>query len=203
MGEEVEFDFVLLDATGRFLPPKGVADYCAAQIGEDRVESEPDENGHFRFRYRFDRLRAGEEVDVRAAAYAQVGSRDFVRVRGQWMRTQEGAVESDRPVARDTIALTGYEAEVELRLQQPPDELDRGSGLLRFRRLDGQVANVYIERRDRPGFSLSGPDGRGYYTVRYRPTGEQLNPTETTPVEFSVYDVGGRKHGAAMNLETP
>ena len=46
VGEEVQFDFLLLDGLGRFRVPAGVAHYVAVLNGEDRVEVAPDELGH-------------------------------------------------------------------------------------------------------------------------------------------------------------
>ena len=210
VGETVQFDFVLTDFWGRFVAPTGLADYCVAipsglrtGIGSERTEAEPDERGHFRFSYALDRARPGEKVPVTATAYQQRGSRDHMKVRGQWLTADSPYAEPDRKVAGDSIQLTIYQTKVEMKIVRPADDLDPESGVLRLQRLDGIGPPVYMDKPGRPGFRLDGPEPNGYYRVEYQPTGEQLNPTGTTEVEFSVYDLGGQRHVVSQTLSTP
>jgi len=209
VGETVQFDFVLTDFWGRFVAPTGLADYCVTMIGSERAEAEPDERGHFRFSYAFDRTRPGEKVPVTATAYQQRGSRDHMKIRGQWLTADSPYAEPDRKIAGDSIQLTIYQTKVEMKIVRPADDLDPESGVLRLQRLDGTAAPVYtgtpvyIDKPGRPGFRLDGPEPNGYYRVKYQPTGEQLNPSGTTEVEFSVYDLGGQRHVVSQTLSTP
>ncbi len=209
VGEMVQFDFVLTDFWGRFVAPTGLADYCVAMIGSERTEAEPDERGHFRFSYALDRARPGEKVPVTATAYQQRGSRDHMKIRGQWLTADSPYAEPDRKIAGDSIELTIYQTKVEMKIVRPADDLDPESGVLRLQRLDGTAAPVYtgtpvyIDKPGRPGFRLDGPEPNGYYRVEYQPAGEQLNPTGTTEVEFSVYDLGGQRHVVSQTLSTP
>jgi hypothetical protein len=209
VGETVQFDFVLTDIWGRFVAPTGLADYCVAMIGSERAEAEPDERGHFRFSYALDRARPGEKVPVTATAYQQRGSRDHMKIRGQWLTADSPYAEPDRKIAGDSIQLTIYQTKVEMKIVRPADDLDPESGVLRLQRGDGTAAPVYtgtpvyIDKPGRPGFRLDGPEPNGYYRVEYQPTGEQLNPTGTTEVEFSVYDLGGQRHVVSQTLSTP
>ena len=209
VGENVQFDFVLTDFWGRFVAPTRLADYCVAMIGSERAEAEPDERGHFRFSYALDRARPGEKVPVTATAYQQRGSRDHMKIRGQWLTADSPYAEPDRKIAADSIQLTIYQTKVEMKIVRPADDLDPESGVLRFHRLDGAAAPVYtgtpvyIDKPGRPGFRLDGPEPNGYYRVEYQPTGAQLNPTGTTEVEFSVYDLGGHRHVVSQTLSTP
>ncbi|MFH1111097.1 MAG: hypothetical protein V1790_18160 [Planctomycetota bacterium] len=210
VGETVQFDFVLTDWLGRFVAPTGLADYCVAipsrlrtGIGDERIETEPDAKGHFRFSYTVDRVRAGEKIKVTATAYQQRGSRDQMKVRGQWLTADSPYAEPDRKIAGDAIQLTIYQTKVEMKIVRPADDLDPESGVLRLQRLDGTGVPVYIDKPGRPGFRLDGPEPNGYYRVEYQPTGEQLNPTGTTEVEFSVYDLGGQRHVVSQTLSTP
>ena len=172
-------------------------------IGSERTEAEPDERGHFRFSYALDRARPGDKVPVTATAYQQRGSRDHMKIRGQWLSADSPYAEPDRQIAGDSIQLTIYQTKVEMKIVRPADDLDPESGVLRLQRLDGTAAPVYIDKPGRPGFRLDGPEPHGYYRVEYQPSGEQLNPTGTTEVEFSVYDLGGQRHVVSQTLSTP
>ena len=202
-GEEVRFDFVLVDPRGRLLNPLGLADYCVAFIGAERFEADPEPNGHFRFVYSFDRIQPGATIPVRADAYRRVGGRDYIRVQGQWLQSLSPYEIADKRIAGDTLILAAYQVEIELSLVRPPDDLEPDSGVLRIRRDDGVVTSVYIDRPGRPGFALTGPDADGYYRVRYTPTGGQLNPVGKTEVEFVIYDLAGHRHRVTAELDTP
>ena len=203
VGETVQFDFVLTDFWGRFVAPTGLADYCVTMIGSERAEAESDERGHFRFSYALDHARPGEKVLVTATAYQQRGSRDHMNIRGQWLTADSPYAEPDRKIAGDSIQLTIYQTKVEMKIVRPADDLDPESGVLRLQRGDGAGTPVYIDKPGRPGFRLDGPEPNGYYRVKYQPTGEQLNPSGTTEVEFSVYDLGGQRHVVSQTLSTP
>ena len=142
VGETVQFDFVLTDLWGRFVAPTGLADYCVAMIGSERTEAEPDERGHFRFSYALDRARPGDKVPVKVTAYQQRGSRDHMKVRGQWLTADSLYAEPDRKIAGDAIQLTIYQTNIEMKIVRPADDLDPVSGVLRLQRLDGTAAPV-------------------------------------------------------------
>jgi hypothetical protein len=203
VGEEVSFDFVLQNTNRQLVPPTGVADYCAAMIGSQRLESESDEFGHFTFRHRFDGVQPGQEFDIRATAYEQRGSRDFMKVGGQWLEAESPYSVADRKVAEDSIRLSIYQSLVDLRIVRPSDDLDPETGVLRIRRTDGSSTAVYINRPNRPGFTLEGPSPDGYYRVTYPPSGDDLNKTGTTDVDFTIYDLAGQRHTVATTLDTP
>ena len=203
VGEVVEFDMVLQDGYRHFVSPFGLADYCAAQIGPERVEVVADVAGHFVFSYRFDGVEPGERITVRASAYRQRGERDFMKVRGQWLHADSPYAQPDQRIAGNTIDLLAYRTTVELRMPRPPDDLDPETGVLRFRRLDGTTTPVYVDRPSLPGFSLEGPEPDGYYRVRYHPRAEELNSTGTTEAVFTIYDTVGRRHTLSTVLETP
>ena len=202
-GEEVRFDFILLDLFGRFADPVGYMDYCVALIGGERIESEPDSTGRCRFKHTFNRVRPGERIEVPATAYRQRGQRDFLKVRGRWLHGESPYDIADQRVAHDSIRFTVYVAPIELSLARPPDDLQPETGVLNIRRSDGTSTSIYIDRPHRPGFSITGPEPDGYYRVRYVPSGTELNPIGTTEVEFVVYDTAGHPHYASTTLDTP
>ena len=204
VGEEVRFDFVLQDPTTRkFVSPIGRADYCVATIGSERIEAEPTPTGHFQFLHTFDNVKPGEKIRVDAVAYMQRAGRDFVRVHGQWIRTESPYDLPDAKVAWDSVNLTVYEAPIELRIPRPPDDLNPETGVLRIRRSDGSVTSVYIDRPHRPGFTMTGPEPDGHYRIHYVPKGNELNPIGTTEVELVIYDAAGNPHYASTTLQTP
>ncbi len=203
VGEEVTFDFVLQDLQKRRVDPTGIADYCVAMIGNERIEVEPDLYGHFQFSHSFATVRPGERVKVKAVAYQQRGGRDYVKIRDRWMSNDSPYEQADRKMPGDAITLIGYVAPIVLQFPAPPDELDRDTGVLRIRRSDGTSTAVYVDKPGRPGFTLSGPEPDGVYRVEYLPKGNELNPTGTTEAEFTILDVNGRRPEAAATLDTP
>ncbi len=203
VGEEVAFDFVLSDSRNQLVSPTGLADYCATMVGAQRIEAEPDAYGHFAFRHRFDHVRDGDVIEVRSEAFQQFGSRDFVRVGQQWLETDSPYSVADKKVAGDSIRLTIYQSQVNMQMARPPDDLDPATGVLRFRKADGSSSAVYIDRPGRPGFVVEGPDESGLYRIRYSPSAGELNKSETTEAEWTVYDLSGRRHTVTQTLETP
>lgn len=204
LGETVTFDFVLSTISGRRIDPTGLADYCIATVGLAQSEAVADAEGRFRFTHAFaDGMTPGDRVVVGVTAYQQRGSRDFVRVRGRWLRGESPYDLPDRALASDAITLIVYQTEVELRLPRPADDLDPETGVLRIRRQSGETTSIYLDRPNRPGFSLDGPQPDGYYHVRYRPRGDELNPTGSTPVTFVIHDRAGNPHSVAATLATP
>ncbi len=203
VGETVQFDFVLTNWRGQFLSPTGIADYCVAMVGGERMEAEPDANGHFRFSYPLNRVPAGEKLEVTAAAFKQRDSRDSMKIGGQWLRADSPYAQPDRKVAGDAVQLTIYQTAVSIKIARPADDLDPESGVLRFHCIHGGEGLVYVDMPGRPGFKISGPEPEGYYRLEYRPTGGQLNPTGTTEVEFSIHDLGGQRRVVSQALNTP
>lgn len=203
VGEDVEFDFVLLGTFRKFIHPLGIADYCVTNWGSERVEVEPDAYGHFRFSLPFDIARPGQKIKATTAAYRMRGGRDFMRIGGEWVQSDSPYEIADKKVASDSIVFSVYEAPIELKVVRPPDDLDPETGVMRIRRADASMVSVYVDKPNRPGFTLSDPGPDGYYRVVYRPTGNDLNPTGTTDVDFTVYDVSGQPHHASATIETP
>lgn len=202
-GEEVQFDFVLQDWARRLVNPLGIADYCVVTIGDERIEVTPDLEGHFQFSHAFNRLNPGDKIKVTATAFRQRGGRDYMKIRGQWLQSDSPYEEPDRVIAGDRIKLIAYEVPIELTLVRPADDLDPETGVLRIRRTVGPTTSVFVDRPGRPGFAMTGPEPDGYYRVGYRPSGDELNPTGTTEVEFTIYDTSGQSHYASVTLETP
>jgi len=203
VGEQVAFHFVIVDSFGRFVHPLGLADYCVTFFGNERIEATPDIEGFFQFSLPFDRIRPGQTTKVTTTAYRQLGGRDFVKIRGEWLRSDSPYEIGDRKVASDSIIFTAYEVLIELRIVRPPDDLDPETGVLRICRDDGACTSVYVDLPDRRGFTLTGPGPDGYYRVRYQPVGNELNPTGTTDVRFTIYDQSGQPHHASLTIETP
>ncbi len=203
VGEKVEFDFVLQNWRRQRVQPLGLADYCVALIGDERIEAEPDISGHFRFVYTFSGVHPGDKVKVKATAYSQRGRRDYMKIRGQWIQSDSPYEEPDRKFVGDAIVLQVYEAPIDLTLVCPPDELAPETGVLRIRRQDETTTVVLPERRSKPGFVMTGPEPDGYYRIRYLPGGDELNTTGTTEVEFVIEDVTGHHHEARATLDTP
>lgn len=202
-GEEVLFDFVISKPLAkRPLDPTGIADYCVLQIDDTRFVARPDFDGHFRFSHS---LRSGKPdmvMKATATAYRTMGRPDLP-LTGEQRGERAGAVdEPDEKVAADSVRLVLYQARIVLELEESLGRLDFASGRMQIRKADGTTTSIYGDQPHRPGFRVTGPtDGR--YTVTYEPRGDELNPTGTTDIEFTVYDQAGRCHEVTATLDTP
>ncbi len=202
-GEEVQFDFVLQDWKRRLVSPRGVADYCVAYVGAVRIECYADVRSHFSFSHIFDRYRPGDVVTVRAVASQQRGSRDYMKIAGQWMHNDSPYELPDRKGVSDSITLTVYESPIELAVATTGTPLDPDTAVLRIRKSPDSVASIFVERPNRPGFSLGGPEKNGSYILRYMPRGDELNAFGRTEIEFTVRDVAGQPFQVQSAIETP
>ena len=203
IGEEVRFDFVLTDMWGDFVHAAELADYLTVFLGEERLEAESDLHGHFPFSYKFDHVKPGDRVTVRAIAYRQQRARDFMKVAGQWTRSESPYEIADEKVASDSIELEVYQAPILLSVPQPALPLDPSTGVLRIRRSDGSTVSVFVATRLRPGFTLTEPGPDGVFEVRYIPRGNELNATGQTEVELLIYDKAGHPYRASATIDTP
>jgi hypothetical protein len=203
VGEPVQFDFVLTDGFGNFVHPDGVADYVAAFAGGERIQVDYDLSGHFPFSHRFDTVKAGDEITVKAVAYRQNHSRDFMLVAGAWMQSESPYDVPDKKVASDEVTLEAYETPIELTVPQPKRELDPSTGVIRIRQNDGNTTSVFLSTALRPGFSIAGPEPDGVYRIRYVPKGDEVNPTGQTDVELTIYDTAGQPHQVSTKIDTP
>ena len=203
VGETVQFDFVLQDASHRLVPPLGLVDYVAVDVQGRHIEAVADVNGHFTFTYQFDEVHPQQSIVVRVEGYRQKGSRDYMKVNGEWLHTASPFDRPDQPMYADTITLTVYRIPIELRLLSPRDDFDPSSGLLKIRRSADETKTVYIDRPHRRGFRIYGPDEQMAYRIEYWPDGDELNPSGTTDVEFVIYDVSGTPHYVSKSLNTP
>lgn len=204
VGETVRFDFILISRLqNRPLDPYGFADYCMAQIGDHRVQCEPDLNGHFKFDHELVGVRAGQQIEVTVTAYRQYGTRDFIQAGERWLRGDSTIDEPDRHVCQAQITLDIYQSRLEATMPGGNSPLEPESGKLRLFRRDGQVSSVYIDRPNRRGFAFSGPDSSGRYTLIYEPDGNQIDPSGQTQARFIIHDLAGQQHTLDLSLATP
>ncbi|MGB0716839.1 MAG: hypothetical protein ACPGXK_13235 [Phycisphaerae bacterium] len=203
VGEDVEFDFVLLDAWGDGVSPIGVADYVLATVGDYRVVAEPDVNGHFKFAHRLKNVEPGAQLFVKATAFQQKGSRDVIVVAGEVVTADSAYDEADRRVADDHILLDVYQAEVQLQLAGTEQTLDPSSGVLRLKTRDGGVTSVFQNTPLRPGYRLAGPDAAGVYTIDYQPQANEVSNFGETEIYFRIFDIAGSPYEVRTTLNCP
>jgi hypothetical protein len=204
VGETVDFSFILLTPMQRRpLDPYGYADYCIAELQERRIVSEPDLGGHFRFSSTMPDAEPGDEIELIATAYRQYGARDFLKVGDTWLRGESPIDEPDRKVCSDEINLVFYQARLQISLPGGAAPLDPESGKLELIKRDGTVSSIFLDRPQRPGFVVQGPDAAGSYTVLYEPRGDELNPSGQTTARLVIYDLAGHPHSAEMTIPTP
>jgi len=174
VGETVRFDFVLQDLARRRVNPLGIADYCVLTIDGERLESDADLEGHFPFRYTFDRLAAGKSVQVVATAYQQRRHRDWMKVQGRWLRCESPYDEPDRRVAGDRLTLTAYQSRIAVVLPVAKEQVDPHRGVLRMVRAEGGEVSVGPARAEGRGFSIAPAKGGKASEVRYEPHADEL-----------------------------
>ena len=204
VGETVKYSFILVQPFGkRPIAPYGYADYCVATIGQERVECEPDPGGRFRFEHQLVGVNAGDKVKVSATAYRQYSQRDFMKIGETWVRGDSPYDEPDEKFTSDSLTLQIYQVRVEIPVCQEQVPLNFDAGRLELIKSDGTVSSVYLDHPGRGGYSVSGPDDSGCYTVVYLPDGTQLNPAGQTQARFTVDDRAGHPHTAGVMIPTP
>jgi len=204
VGETVEFSFVLKKALAKeSVDASGIADYCVFSIGGDRVEAELDEAGVFKTEYKFAGVEDGQQVQVVATAYSTQDDRDFMQIAGKWLQTESPYNKPDRRIASASVLLNVYQGVVRFKLPKPEDAYDLGTAKMTFRCAGDRLVSVFEHRPPRNGFEISDENADGSRWVAYLPTGDQLNPTGTTDVEFSIYDVAGNRMTFTETLQTP
>jgi hypothetical protein len=182
---------------------QGQADYCSFEIGAERVETGLNDSGGFDATYTFDDVRAGDKVAVTASAYRTNGTRDRMKIAGDWMDNDSPYDERDKQVARATVHLIAYQRPIRFVLPKRADAFDFATAQLVIRRDDGRNSTVYQHRPPRQGFVVSPDDAGDGFQVAYLPTGDQLNPSGTTEVELSVYDQAGNRQVFTQTIDTP
>ncbi len=204
VGETVEFSFVLKKPLSNdSVSANGIADYCAFLIGGDRVESEIDDAGGFRAKYKFADVEDGAQVQVVASAFSTQDDRDFMQIAGKWLQTESPYNKPDQRVASANVLLSFYQSVVRFKLLKPEHAYDLGTGKMTFRCEGDRLVSVFENRPPRVGFEISEENADGSRWVAYLPSGDQLNPTGTTEVEFSIYDVAGNRMTFTETIETP
>lgn len=203
VGETVLFEFVLHDGFGNLVEPSGIADYCVAQIENDRIEVEPDENGRFRFSLSFERFVERENITVTVRAMKQVSQRDFLKVGGRWLKNENDKDRQDRIASKKKIDLSIYQSKVSFAIDNALEPMDTAGGVLRLRKNDGTIACIYADRPEKRGFKVFQGDQSRTYKIEYEPRGNEVNPTGQTAAELSISDVHGRPRLLTATFPTP
>ncbi len=205
VGERVNFSFALTKGWIRreARDPLGIADYCLATAGPERIEADLDDSGHYRFTYSVIQHRLGDVVNVSVAAYRKHGVRDLMRIGDEWVHAEDPYNQRDRTIARDSLQLVVYQTRVELPVNHPPADLEMASGRLEIRKADGTVTTVFGRGPAGRGFTYTGPDHHGLYRVIHEPTAEQIDKSGTTYVSFTVLDRAGDRHVFDGYIPTP
>ena len=172
-------------------------------VGSDRVEADIDERGGFHAEYSIDRARPGETIRVSATAYRQREGRDYMKIAGSWLQNQSPNNKPDRKVVGASVKLFVYQSHIRFELPRSADEYDFSTAQMVIRRADGSHTVVYEHRPPRIGFTRTHREEGGGWWIDYSPSGDEVNPTGTTEVEFSIYDLAGNRHFFKKTIETP
>lgn len=204
VGELVKFSFILRE---RFNPHRidalRIAEYAAANILNERIEAGPNLDSAFVLEYRLDNVAAGRTLRVEVAAFEIRGSKDFMKIRGQWHHSASGIDMPDKRVAKDSIKLRTYQSKIDYKFHKPQIALDWTTARLVITRRDGKVSTVFADQPHRAGFTMNGPDQRGYFHIRYFPVADQVNKTGTTRAALRVLDLNGVQQTYDFEFDTP
>lgn len=203
VGETVEFSVMLTQPlTGRPVHARGAADYCALFLNGRRVDLEMDIDGRFHGTYAFDFVDADEKIRVDAKVYLTRGSRDFMQIRGEWLRNESPRDWPDHLVASGHVELAFYQSELRLEVPGAAGGFDLSTAKLILRRPDGTETTVFPYRPPRHGFSLT-QQPHGGLLLTYRPRADEISPYGATQAVLSVYGHDGKGYQAEELLLTP
>ena len=183
--------------------PLGLVDYCIGYVGGQRIEATLTETGHYRFMLDMSDRRPGEVIDVSAAAYRTLGTRDIMKIGATWIRADAPSDQPDKLVSRDHLRLTVYQSRIELPCARQLHDLDMTTGRLEIIRAKGSVTRVPPDGGGGGGFTYTGPDADGKYVVLYEPRASELDRNGTTTVRFRVHDIANNPHVFDAILKTP
>jgi len=186
----------------------GLTNYVVFGVaGDETVVSAPKVEGRFRWTRAF---RCGERpqtYEVYAVPYLLRGRCDYVfdRNEDKWYHYPGAQEHPDLPSDREkTLKITCYRVEVRLRFAAragPPR-----SAVLTLTRADGQRTSVRQRRAaegDAQGFSLQGPDARGFCEVTYVPRHNEVSRAGVTGAELVVEHADGSTERLRQELKTP
>lgn len=204
VGETVRFSFILRERfrAGR-IDLLGIVDYAAANILDDRIEVEPDVSSAFVFEHKLKDVPAGRIVEVEVAAFKIRGTRDHMKIRGRWQHSISAVDEPDNLVGQDRLRLRVYQSEIDYSFPKPRADLDWATARLVLTRGDGRVSTVLMDQPRRPGFTMNGPDRKGYYHIHYFPLVEQINLSGSTRASLKVLNVHGVQQSFEFDFDTP
>ena len=204
VGEVVKFSFILRE---RFNPhridPLRIAEYAAANILSERIEAGPNWDSAFVLEYQLNNVTAGRTLSVEVAAFEIRGSKDFMKIGGRWHHSASGVDMPDKRVAKDSIKLRTYQSKIDYEFRKPQIALDWTTARLVITRRDGKVSTVFADQPHRAGFTMNGPDQRGYFHIRYFPVADQVNKTNTTRAALRVLDLNGVQQTYDFEFDTP
>ena len=206
VGEQVRFSFAMAKDSRRKVAvnPIGLADYCIAQVDDERIEAMLTRDGHYRFAADMSDRRHGEVIDVSAVAYRTRGTRDIMQIGEEWVRADSPSDQPDGLISSDRLRLTAYKSRIELPCEHPLQDLDLTTGRLEIVRADGSTTQIPPDADGRAGgFAYTGPDTTGRYVIVYEPRATELNKKGTTVVRFRVHDAAGDPHVFDAVLNTP
>lgn len=204
VGESVKFSFILRERfKAQRIDVLRIADYAAANILNERIEAGPDLDSAFLLEYRLDNVAAGRTLRVEVAAFEIRGSKDFMKIRGRWHHSASGVDMPDKRVAKDSIKLRTYQSKIDYEFRKPQITLDWTTARLVITRRDGKVTTVFADQPHRAGFTMNGPDRRGYFHIRYFPVADQVNKTGTTRAALRVLDLNGVQQTYDFEFDTP
>ncbi|MCG3137669.1 MAG: hypothetical protein HJJLKODD_01518 [Phycisphaerae bacterium] len=203
VGETVRCSFVLLDTHGRRVSLWDAADYAVLLMGGERYETRPNIDDRFEFEIPLGEVASGQRVTLQAEAYLQQDKRDYMKIAGRWLRTESTSDIPDDKVADGHLRLEIYQCRICYRFAAPSQPLDWSLARLTLTRHDGSSSDIFVQKEDRPGFVVVGPDQAGELELQYEPTIEQINRTGTTSAVLAVHDLQGQLHRFAWDFPTP
>lgn len=204
VGENVTFSFVLKKPLeSGAMNATGIADYCIFEFGDDADAVDVDLEGAFVCEHEFVDATVEVPIDVTAKAYRLVGTRDRLKVAGQWLRNESLDDEPDVFVASDSVRLIPYQVEIIVDVPDAWRDYDFETAVLALHRSDDEQPNEIRSKRGlRRGFTVDRSDSETW-RIRFEPRVTEVLANGEMRAELSILDESGDVQSISGIVPTP
>ncbi len=200
VGETVQFRF-------QVNPGLFACDYALSKnlATNKYADCGPPDQGVFTWQQRFGQPTPPDRpIRIRVDGYMEVWRRDYLPINGELVPPEHRADQADELLGRDTIELRVYQAVFAFDVALSEAEPDWTSARLVIRGDDDRVLAMRGRRGpDGRGFSVSGPNAAGLWSVTYQPTPHEVRLEGRTRAVLEVADRTGRIHTFETVVDTP
>jgi len=204
IGENVTFSFVLKKplATSA-INATGIADYCIFEYGDDADAVDVDLEGAFVCEHDFVDITPETPIKVTAKAYRMVGTRDRMKIAGQWLRNESPDDEPDIFVASDSVRLIPYQVQIVVNVPDAWRNYDFETAVLSLHRSEDEPPKDFrLKRGLRRGFTVDRSDPKAW-RIRFEPRAAEVLPNGQMRAELCILDESGDMRSINGIVPTP